>query len=274
MHQASSHDHMLSLRSQHSCWSSLDDVRAPSERYLVYLATSPSGKFYVGITKRSLLDRQREHRYAARTGRELHFSSALRKYDSAMTWEILEILPSLQEAAERERHYVALYRSDQRAHGYNLTRGGEGVRASADTRAKMSRSAKLRGMSEVQLANLERGRGAAWEGRTHSAVSRAKMSSAHRGHLASETTRAKLSELRRGKKFSAEHKQRLREGNASPVSCSDGRVFSSAADAARSLGLSSDAIAKSIRRGSPCRGLAFVRIPLDEFRARRDQEGN
>ena len=235
--------------------------------YVVYRVTSPSGKVYVGITRRSLDQRKIEHLYLART-RSRHFSAALRKYGPAMAWEVLEKgIATLAEANERERHYIALYRSAERAHGYNLTKGGDGVVASEETRKRMSTSAKARGVSARQLANLENGRGDFWKGRRHSAESRARMSTSHSGRVPSEETRAKMSAAHTGQAFTEEHKRRIREGNANPVRRSDGSVFSSATEAAKALGLSFDAVAKSIRRGTPCRGFHFTRISLDAFRA-------
>lgn len=235
--------------------------------YSVYLATSPSGKVYIGITGRTLDVRKVEHRYLARAGKNRHFAAALRKYGSAMTWVVLEDgIATLDEANERERHYVAIYHSSDRAHGYNLTEGGDGVVASAETRAKMSASAKTRGVSEKQLANLKKGRGEIWKGRRHSTESRERMSAAHVGCVVSEKTRAKMSDAHKGQKFTEEHKRRIRESNANPVRRSDGFVFSSAAEAAKGLGLSSpDAVAKSIRRGTPCQGYHFTRISLDDY---------
>jgi group I intron endonuclease len=239
---------------------------ADDATYVVYKATSPSGKVYVGITGRTLKARKVEHHYLARVGKNRHFAAALRKYRCAMVWETLEEgIPTLEKANEREQSYIALYRSSDRAHGYNLTEGGAGVVANADTRAKMSASAKKRGMLPQQLLNLERGRGEFWKDRRHSVESKERMVAAHTGRTVSEDTRAKMSAAHKGRLFSEEHKTRIRESNANPVRRSDGCVFSSASEAAKILGLSSDAVAKSIRRGTPCQGFHFTRISVDDY---------
>lgn len=231
-----------------------------SRSWVVYKATSPSGKVYVGITGRELGTRRVEHRYLARAGSNLHFSNALRKYGRTMRWEVLAEVDSLEEANELERAFVARFRSSDRRFGYNLTEGGGGVVASAETRAKMSASAKARGMTDQQLANLEKARGDFWVGRRHSSATLKKMSAVKIGHPTSDETRQRMSDAHRGRAFSDEHKDKIREVNRQapnserlpkPVRRSDGTVFDSMAAAARESGLSVSQVRTALKISRP-----------------------
>lgn len=238
-----------------------------SRVWVVYKVTSPSGKTYVGITGRTLDRRQIEHAYQARSGSHRHFANALRKYGEAMVWELLdEGIESLEEANDLECAYVTQLRSSDRQFGYNLTEGGDGVVATAETRTKMSVSAKRRGVSAKQLSNLDKGRGGFWRGRKHSAATKQKLSDIHTGRVISNQTRKKMSEAHRGRIFTGDHKQRLREVNAHPLLRSDGVVFLSGGEASRSVGFkSSDAVLKAIRKGRLTGPYAFERISLERF---------
>ena len=60
-----------------------------------------------------------------------------------------------------------------------------------------------------------------------------------------------------------------RESEMRPVLRSDGLVFVSAVQTARAMGAQSDdAVAKAMRRGSPCGGFSFQRISLEDYKAR------
>lgn len=96
--------------------------------YCIYLATNTAnGKVYVGKT----------NNFQKRKGEHLHsksdhlFARALRKYgESAFEWRILEDgIETLDEANNRERHWISKYNSYFRnigSNGYNMTLGGDG----------------------------------------------------------------------------------------------------------------------------------------------------
>lgn len=95
---------------------------------IVYRASFPSGKFYIGITVNALCARIKCHRWGAfhpesRTYNS-KFSRAIRKYDGHIKWEIihrvqLNILNHL-EGYEIEAH-------DSYRNGYNSTINGKGI---------------------------------------------------------------------------------------------------------------------------------------------------
>jgi predicted GIY-YIG superfamily endonuclease len=107
--------------------------------------------------------------------------------------------------------------------GWNRAKGGgggnrEGVKASDETRAKMSASkrnpsdearakmsASKRNMSDETRAKIS----AARLGKKHSEESRAKMSASRLGSKASDETRAKISAARLGKKHSEETRAKI-----------------------------------------------------------------
>lgn len=157
----------------------------------VYKLRFPNGKAYIGITSRSPADRFAEHVAYARSGRTpsaLHL--AIRKYGAEnIRVESLSRADCWERLQEMEIAAIAEHRT-RPPHGYNLTRGGDGVVGFDDvTRAKM---------------------GAKNKGRTHDAATREKIRIANIGRKHDEMARAKISMARKGIEFSAEHRANLR----------------------------------------------------------------
>ena len=93
---------------------------------LVYKATSPSGKKYIGITITPLRERIRLHVKEANRGSHFPFHTAIRKYGAEnIRWEIIDVATSWEDLCELERKYIAEY--DSKNNGYNMTLGGEGT---------------------------------------------------------------------------------------------------------------------------------------------------
>ena len=93
---------------------------------LVYKATSPRGKVYIGITVGSLKERIRLHVKEANTGSRLPFHAAIRKYGAAtIVWSVIDTATSWDALCRLERRYIADHNS--KSEGYNLTLGGEGT---------------------------------------------------------------------------------------------------------------------------------------------------
>ena len=113
---------------------------------LVYKATSPSGKSYVGITSTSLRSRQLTHkRDALRYNKKFTFHSAIRKYGwHNIKWEILEKVDSWELAQKREIFFIS--ELDTYRNGYNMTLGGDGHRGFKQSEeTKLKRANKIRG---------------------------------------------------------------------------------------------------------------------------------
>jgi group I intron endonuclease len=250
-------------------------------RYLIYRATSPSGKVYVGLTCNSLRRRIQHHMGEARRGGRFVFHAALRKYGSAMVWDVLEEVGSYEEACAREHHWVVLLEAHVPGKGYNGTLGGDGgQRPSEATRAKLSMAARGRPQSEES----RRRRSETMKGRVHTREALAKISAANRGKKRSAETRRKLSEAHVGKRLSEETLQKLRDrefskehrsklsaaGRGRPKSSEhreaisrarrtgvlrdDGVSFESVRCVATELGISSEAVYAAMKRDRLLRG--------------------
>lgn len=94
------------------------------KKYKVYMYTSPDGKVYIGFTGKTLKQR-------AQMGNGYDKSSAFYNAIQKFGWEnfkgeILEDNLTKKEASERERYYIALYKSNNAKFGYNRTDGGIG----------------------------------------------------------------------------------------------------------------------------------------------------
>lgn len=109
--------------------------------YSVYKHTTPSGKVYIGITSKPVKERWLNGRGYAKNE---HFWNAIKKYGwDNIEHQVLVSGLSKDEASEVEKMYIALYRSHEIKHGYNLTEGGEtGIVHTMESRRKLSESRK------------------------------------------------------------------------------------------------------------------------------------
>ena len=195
-------------------------------KWSVYLHTCPNGKAYVGITSRSCEARWRGgHGYR----NNKHFYSAILKYGwDNITHEILLEGLSKEEAQEAEANWIGQLESDNPAHGYNHSKGGEGKSGfvpTAETREKI----------------------------------RNKLTGTHRP----ESVKQKLSIAHAGKHLTEEHKVKIKMSckgiNAKRVVCvTTGIVYESASDASRKTGVSRSGITACCRGETPsCRKLIW-----------------
>jgi len=96
----------------------------------IYKIQFPNGKHYIGLTRRSLEDRQKQHTLCAKNGKTQCVYNALRKYDMEDTFELVEIdtADTVEELCKKEIGYIQEYKSYYMdGNGYNMTLGGEGV---------------------------------------------------------------------------------------------------------------------------------------------------
>lgn len=95
------------------------------DKYLVYKHTTPSGKVYIGITKRKAEERWLEGRGYKYNK---HFSNAIKKYGwSNIEHEIITKGLNEEDAKEMERFFIRMYKSYDPKYGYNKTFGGDSV---------------------------------------------------------------------------------------------------------------------------------------------------
>ncbi|MHB8330789.1 MAG: GIY-YIG nuclease family protein [Candidatus Dormibacteria bacterium] len=114
-------------------------------RYIIYCHTSPSGKQYIGQTKKTMEKRWRAHvRDASYKKTTAHtspiFHAAIRKYGpDAFTHEILDVVFSQEGANIAECVWIEK-RGTVSPGGYNLDRGGRTHSVHESSRQKMSKS--------------------------------------------------------------------------------------------------------------------------------------
>jgi len=115
---------------------------------IIYKATSPSGKVYIGKTVSELKERKRCHFKDAnnknRRGYDSAFPRAIRKYGiENLVWEILYENVSHSQLLKLEISVILEY--DSFHNGYNSTKGGEGTigyKHTDEAKAKMSKDRK------------------------------------------------------------------------------------------------------------------------------------
>ena len=137
--------------------------------YIYCVTNKVNGKKYVGQTLKSVKVRWRGHCKAARAGSMCALHCAIRKYGEDNF--VIEILHRCTEPLLNavERYFVALLNTVSPG-GYNLTFGGDGVRASKRTRKRMSDSIKA---AYVKDPTLRERAGGSTKGRVVSAETRA-----------------------------------------------------------------------------------------------------
>lgn len=208
-------------------------------RGIIYLRTSPSVKYYVGLTTNET--KRQEHWLNIKRDYGGYLIRDARKRYPPETWGytvLAEVLsPSRSDLMvwlnALEVYFIWRYDSNNPEHGYNLTRGGEGrlgykcrpeVKArlsalykgrplSEETKAKLSRAAKGRKASEETRRKLS----AAHKGRRCSDMAKANMSAAQRGLVKSVSGGVKLSALFKGCKISQSHKEKLHAAHKKAV---------------------------------------------------------
>ena len=142
-----------------------------------------NGKIYIGETH-DIPTRWSNHKTAARAKNPRYFSylhRAMNKYGfDKFQIESIAQFPTEKEALDAEIAFIAMYKTTDRAIGYNLTTGGEGVsghKLSEETRQKMSKAQK---------------------GRKHTEETKQKMSAAQKGRKHTEETIQKMSDGKKG----------------------------------------------------------------------------
>ena len=98
---------------------------------VVYQITSPSGKSYIGVAKRSAHERFKKHANDARTGRKTALCGAIRKY-GADAMKVVTLIESTSEYCfDLEVRVISKF-GTLHPNGYNLTTGSEGIHEMLD----------------------------------------------------------------------------------------------------------------------------------------------
>lgn len=117
---------------------------------VVYRVTNTiNQKIYVGVTRRGIAVRKREHLYQSRSGSRTPFHSAIRKYgEDVFEWVILEDGIRDADLPARECYWIDHFGCVvETGRGYNRTLGGGGVvgmEVKQSTRVKQSKASSER----------------------------------------------------------------------------------------------------------------------------------
>lgn len=109
---------------------------------ILYQAVNRStGKRYIGLTRMPLSKRKAAHWRVARRRPTTIFAKALRSYGmDAFDWSVMLETDDFEFLTLAECEAIRFLKTQDRAHGYNVTAGGEGYPHphSAETRAKIA----------------------------------------------------------------------------------------------------------------------------------------
>lgn len=134
---------------------------------IIYKATSPSGKCYIGKTTQELNRRWYDHCRDAQRGRNTLIAKAISKYGKdAFSLEVLEI-SFLDIIDNREMFWIATL-GTLSPNGYNLTTGGEGGKWSKIARIRNSgENNHAYGKSRPDFSKYVSERNRTWVGEKH-----------------------------------------------------------------------------------------------------------
>jgi group I intron endonuclease len=190
---------------------------------IIYKATGPTGKVYIGQTVKTLAERKRGHKYQAlKDDRRSIFQVAILEHGfHTFAWEQIDQADTPEELDRKEKKWIARYKSTDPEKGYNGTDGGIDGHPNEEIRRRMSQA--------------KSGEKHHFFGKHLSAEHRRKIGEAGKGHppyrgstgiSPSQETRRKISEARKGIQFSAEHRRKLSEAKKGKPSPVKGKRFS------------------------------------------------
>lgn len=106
---------------------------------IIYKAVNKTnGKIYIGQTKRTLKERNRQRKYS-----KSPFDLAFQKYgEENFEWTILEESDSQAKINEKEEFWISFFESTNRTKGYNIKKGGENHSHDEETKRKIGDSQK------------------------------------------------------------------------------------------------------------------------------------
>ena len=130
------------------------------DSYIVYRYVFPNGKIYIGVTKHDIKTRMREG-----YKHNEQITKAIKEFGSkSIQKEILEQDLSQEQAYEKEKHYIAYFKSNHPVFGYNISAGGkctfEGLHHTEKHKRYMSEKYKGKVFSESHIQHLKDGHSA------------------------------------------------------------------------------------------------------------------
>jgi group I intron endonuclease len=180
------------------------------KRYKVYLITNTANnKKYVGITKKDIRERFKEH-----TKRGFALTEAIQKYgETNFTIEVIEEVNTPEEAYELEISYIKEINSKV-PNGYNITDGGDGIFGWEVTEEYKQKCSEI-------VKELHKTKKVGMYGKTHTDETKKKMSASSRGKSKdwlrgkerTNETKKKISSKLTGKLVSEDTKKKISENH-------------------------------------------------------------
>jgi group I intron endonuclease len=157
---------------------------------IIYKATGPGGKVYVGQTTYSLKKRRSNHKFMSLKGdhRNVFQIALLDEGFDNFTWEQIDTAETAEELNNKEMEWIAFYKANDPQYGYNISKGGPGTGYSPSEKTRKKVSEALKGKpawnrgrigvyTEEQLKHMSK----AQKGRIITDEHRHKISIAHIG---------------------------------------------------------------------------------------------
>lgn len=173
-------------------------VQMPTGAGIIYKAANTlNSKVYIGQTTYTLAHRKSNHAYRAKKGdKRTAFQAALLDEGFGnFQWEQIDSADSKEALDAKEKHWIAHYKADDPAYGYNLTEGGTHYSPSAEIRQKISKAKKGRAVPLEVCHKISR----SMTGLVKSKETRKRMSEAKKGNCPSPETRRKIGEALKGR---------------------------------------------------------------------------
>lgn len=186
---------------------------------IIYKATSPSGKVYIGQTTQKFRMRKYSHKSLSYDKRSrcyhLKFARAIRKYGfDNIQWEVLEFNIPIKKIDELEMFYIKYY--DSFHNGYNSNTGGirspRGLKHSEKTKKLISQNRKGKRVTQQvrdKISQTLTGRkltqshrkhiGLASSARRHTEETKKKLSASHTGKKHKQCSKDKVSVANKGR---------------------------------------------------------------------------
>ena len=162
--------------------------------YIYSIKCISSNKYYIGKTIQGVEKRWKAHLNECKRNYKyqcVYLNRAIRKYGSDnFVIETIDTSSCPHKLNKLEEYYIKKYNSLS-PNGYNLTKGGEGCKASEETKLKMSKWQKGKPKSQSHKKSLSE------YAKNRPLTHRRKIAESNKSRKASEETKLKMSKSRR-----------------------------------------------------------------------------
>ena len=216
-----------------------------SSEYTVYMHKTPSEKVYIGITKQKPVKRWL---HGEGYQKQSYFYNAIQKYG----WDNIDHIVlcsglTREQAEEKEKELIELYKSNDREHGYNIENGGRVNKMSDETRKKLKIANLGKHPSQETREKFRAIQTERWknpEYRRHQSEKRLGKTAWNKGRTTPEETREKQRQRKIGRYTGKDH------WNSKPVINHDtGEIYESIGMASKTLGKKNGSKIVSVCKG-------------------------